>query len=197
MKNRLAELTNQPRFRLIRKRALLSIVLLWSVGCSKEDMNKLVDKVQTQVQEQTQNLTNEPVLKIAPSGTIKLNLNGEINCPAGNAALLVIGDDRPNVFQIKSYKTMDYEPFPSVLFQANTNATSIQSLVGQTVSGELNVALENGSVLWQSSPAKPVSITLQKIEETEIVGRISSGQVLSPDGKSASVSGEFRAVVMP
>ena len=197
MKNRLTETATRQHFRLIRNHTMFAFVACLAVGCSKEDMNKLVDKVQTQVQEQTQSLKNETINKIAPSGSIKLALNGEINCPAGNAALLVIGDGRPNVFQIKSYKTLDYEPFPSVLFQANTNASSVQSLVGQTLNGELNVALENGSVLWQSSPSKPVSITLQKIEETEIVGRIGSGQVMSPDGKSSSVSGEFRAVLMP
>ncbi len=180
--------------------ALVALTLFaLPAGCSKESMDKLVtqvqEKSQTVTQSVTQSVTQEVVAKVAPVGTIQLSLNGEVICPAANASLLIIGDGRPNVFQMKSYASLDREKFPSVLFQASTSANTFQALVGQSLRGELHVALDGGNSLWQSKEGEPVELVIKAIEETEIVGQIARSNIGNPENKDASVTGSFRAVM--
>lgn len=194
------EMDSLPRRCTRRRIALCALFMLVApTGCSKESMDKLVTKVQEQsqtvTQSVTQSVTQEVVAKIAPVGTILLSLNGEVTCPSANATLLIVGDGRPNVFQMKSYASLDREKFPSVLFQAPTTANTLQALVGQSLRGELHVALDGGNALWQSNDREPVELAIKAIEETEIVGQINRSTIKNPENKDASVTGSFRAVM--
>jgi hypothetical protein len=168
----------------------LSCALI-SLGCSKADVDKLVN----QVKEQAQGVQQEAAPKVVPVGSFQWSLNGDHASPMGNASLLIVGDGRPNVFQVRSYTTMDHETFPSVMFQATTKANTYQELVGSTLTGDLYVALDSRASFWKSDAESPVSVSIRSIEETELVGQFGPGNVKNPEGKSSTASGSFRAIM--
>jgi hypothetical protein len=159
-------------------------------GCSKDDLDKLV----TQVQDQTQAVTQE-VAKAVSSGSISMTLNGEIKVPTCTASLLIIGDGRPNVLQIRSYASMERESFPSILFQGTTAANSYQELAGKTVQGEFFVALDDASNIWQSDATNGATVTISNIEDKELVGQLGTIKMISPEGRTTTSSGSFRSVM--
>ena len=164
--------------------------LTLAVGCSKEDLNKMVDTVQSK----TSAVVQETVAKVMPMGSVQLSIDEGLDIPVCSARLLSLGMGRQSILQLKSYGDDDRDAVKSVLFQGKTSATSVQELVGQTVTGQLFAQSNKETGLWQSDSEGPTSIKILAIQDTELVGEILQSKMVRADGKSGYPSGSFRAV---
>ncbi len=175
---------------LLRFAVLFCLTLM--VGCSKEDLNKMVDKVQTK----TSSVVQETMAKVVPMGSVQLSLDDGIDIPICSARLLNMGASRSSILQIRSYGDEDRDAVKSILFQGNTSAASIQELVGQTVTGKLFAQTDKEAGLWQSDSEEPSSIKILALKDTELMGEILQSKMVRADGKSGYPSGAFRAVIV-
>ncbi len=153
-----------------------------------------MDKLVNQVQEQTQSVQQE-VEKVVATGSVQLSLNGDRNFSACNASLVTIGDGRPNIFQVRTYANPESESVPALFFQGTTTATSVEGLVGQSIMGELFVALDNGGNVWQSDSESSAGLSIQRIDGNEIFGQLAPTRMLNPEGKEVQTSGPIRAIL--
>lgn len=168
----------------------LPLLCLIAVGCNKDDVDKMVEQVQQQTQ-----AVQEEVAKVVPVGSVQLSLQGDVKAQSCTASLVIVGDGRPNVLQVRSYPSMQFESFPSIFFQGTTTAATYQDLIGQTIKGEMFVAIENVSNVWQSDPASGASVTIRAIEGSELVGQFGNTTMVNPEGKTTSTSGSFRCLM--
>ncbi len=175
---------------LLRFAVLFCLTLM--VGCSKEDLNKMVDKVQSK----TSSVVQETMAKVVPMGSVRLSLDDGIDIPICSARLLNMGASRSSILQIRSYGDEDRDAVKSILFQGNTSAASIQELVGQTVTGKLFAQTDKEAGLWQSDSEGPSSIKILALKDTELMGEILQSKMVRADGKSGYPSGAFRAVIV-
>jgi hypothetical protein len=161
-------------------------------GCGKEELAKITD----QVKEATVEKINIPVpqIKIQPIGEMQLATSTPVSLTNISLSVLVIGDGRPNVLQIQ-LSNPNPETVPAVFVRAMTTATSAAQLVGQTVPVKMFVQPAATGNIWSSPDDRPVSITFDRVEETEVVGRINAGVLVGTDGTETPVSGSFRAVI--
>jgi len=173
-------------------RFALIFCLTRMVGCSKEELNKMVENVQTK----TSSVVKETIAKVVPMGSVQLSLDEGIEVPICSARLLNLGGGRTSILQIRSYGDDDRDAVKSVLFQGKTSAASIQELVGQTVTGQLFAQSDKETGLWQSDSEGPSSIKILALQDTELVGEILQSKMVRVDGKSGYPSGSFRAVIV-
>ena len=174
-----------------RLRFHVSLSIAFTAGCSKEEMNKIVE----QVQSKTTSVVKETVAKIVPTGSIQLALEGGIDIPTCTVRLLAMGNGRANVLQIRSYRNETADQAQSFLFQGTTSANSIKELVGTTATGHLFAQSDRELGLWQSDSDSPSSIRFLSIQESELFGEINQSKMLRVDGKSAYPSGTIQAVI--
>ncbi len=171
--------------------SLLALAIPVLVGCSKEEMNKMVE----QVQSKTTAAVKETVAKIAPTGSVQIALDDGIDIPSCSVRLLSMGAGRANVVQIRSYRDESSDQPQSFLFQGTTAANSVKELVGATVTGQLFAQSNRELGLWQSDSESPASIKFLSIQETELFAEINQSQMLRVDGKSALPSGAIKAII--
>lgn len=185
---RTVDLSYRGRITLLPR--MLPLLVLIAVGCNKADVDKMVEQVQQQTQ-----VVQQEVAKVVPVGSVQLSLQGDVKAQSCTASLIVIGDGRPNVIQIRSYPSMQFEAFPSIFFQGTTNAGSYQELVGKTLSGEMFVAIDNAANVWQSDASTGASVTFSAVDGSELVGSFGTVSMVNPEGKTTSTSGGFRALM--
>ncbi len=176
-------------------------VLVWStmatitiagLGCGKEELAKITAQVQEATVEKLP--VEVPKIKIAPVGEMQLTASVPVSVSNLSVSVLVVGDGRPNVMQIQLSGT-NPQAVPAVFVRGETTATSAAQLVGQTMPVKMFVQPDATGVVWSSPDDRPVSITFDKLEDTEMVGRIQSSVLISTDGVESPVSGSFRAVI--
>jgi hypothetical protein len=162
------------------------------VGCGKEELAKITE----QVKEATVDKIDIPVpqIKLQPIGEMQLATSTPVSLTNISMSVLVIGDGRPNVLQIQ-LTNPNPQAVPAVFVRAETTATSVAQLIGQTVPVKMFVQPTAAGPIWSSPDDRPVSISFDKLEETEVVGRINAGVLLGTDGVETPVSGSFRAVI--
>ena len=171
--------------------SFLALAIPVLAGCSKEEMNKMVE----QVQAKTTSAVKETVAKIAPTGSVRIALDDGIDISSCSVRLLNMGVGRTNVIQIRSYREESSDQPQSFLFQGTTAANSVKELVGATVTGQLFAQSNRELGLWQSDSESPASIKFLSIKEGELFGEINQSQMLRVDGKSDFPSGTIKAVI--
>lgn len=174
---------------------LLGIISLGIVGgCGKEELANLTQ----QVKEATVEKIDIPMPQIKPNpvGELQLATSTPLNLTNISIEVLVVGDGRPNVMQMQT-SVPNAPTAPAFLFRAETNATTAAQLIGQTIPVTMFVQATETGPIWMSPDDRPVTITFDKLEETEVVGRINAGTLLGTDGQETPVSGAFRAVINP
>lgn len=162
------------------------LVLLLSAACSKEKLNELVDKTKEQVsagaakvKESVSSATDTAKEQLALSGSARVQLDSELTTSGCYAEFLTLGGGRPNVLQIRSYKTPDQESFPSLYFRATTTAAGGSELVGQTLSGELFLQKESGGSVWTSPGGGHVDVKILAVDQQKIDAEIVGGSLVS------------------
>ena len=164
-------------------------VLLGS-GCKQEQLEQFAK----QVQEQTIDKLPTP-MKIVSTGGFKLQVDKAIETSKGNVRLIVIGDGRPNVLQLRSYQNLADDDFPSVLVQANTTATDIAQLVGQTLNATVYVSASKYEPIWSCLDQSVASLMISGLQENLLKGDLRCDKLISSQGVSSPLSGSWEAVL--
>jgi hypothetical protein len=136
------------------------------------------------------------VEKVVSVGSIDLILNREVKLAPCSVYLLIVGDGRPNVLQIKSYTSFANAKTPSLLFQGTTSASTFEGLNGQNIAGEVYVAMDANNDIWQSTTIGSSIISVSSVTESELIGNWLPSPVMSPEGKTSIVNGSFQAVMV-
>ena len=159
-------------------------------GCTKEELNKVVENVKAK----TNSVVRETVAKVVPTGTVKITLDDGIEIPSCTVRILSAGPSR-NLLQIRTYSEEGREASQSIFFSGATATNTLKSLVGQTVMGQLFVQSNASTGIWQSDPKKPFAIKILSIKEGEMFGEFLQSPMIRADGKNAIPSGSFQAVM--
>jgi len=164
--------------------------ILLGSGCKREQLEQLAK----QVQEQTIDKLPTP-MKIVSTGAFKLQVDKPIETHKGNVRLIVTGDGRPNVLQLRSYQNLADDDFPSVLVQANTTATDISQLAGQTLNATVYVSASKFEPIWSCLDQSVASLTIGGLQENLLKGDLRCNKLISSQGASSPLSGSWEAVL--
>jgi hypothetical protein len=175
--------------------ALMLAVMLG--GCSKEDLNKLTEQVKTATTDTVEQVQKQVAPVLPKTGQFQVTADGPVNSPTGHAALIVLGEGRPAVLQLRSYANVNDETFPAIFFQGTTGVGTVADLVGKTVTGKVFLQNAVGGPVWASEDGAPVTVSVQAVEGSELVGIFSNGMVQDATGRSLTLTGSFRAVIAP
>ena len=106
-------------------RALLLAAVLLAIGCNKDQIedavNAGVDQTTQVVEQAVETVKQETNM----AGSMELATNPPVQAKACYAQLIVVGDGRPNVLRLASYKSTDLERFPAMKIDAQVKATSL------------------------------------------------------------------------
>ena len=185
----------------------LLVLLFGSVGCSKADVDALVDKTKQAVSENTsqaaesakqslQQVTDKAKEQLQLAGKISLTCGQPVETSACYARLIPLGGGRPNVLQLQSYQRADQESFPAVYLHAQTTATALEQLVGQTIPATAYVQSSNDGVIWYCDDQTTIDLKINSYQDGMLVGEISAGKLINTgDGKATALTGIFEGVV--
>jgi len=168
---------------------LCTLAIIWSSGCKQEQLEQLAK----QVQEQTLDKIAAP-MKVLSTGSFKLQVTSPIETRAASARLIIIGDGRPNVLQLRSYQDMAAEDYPMVLVQAPTSATDVSQLSGQTLSATVYITMSKHEPIWSCMDQSVASLTISSIQDNVIKGDIRCEKLISTEEVSSPLSGSIEAV---
>ncbi len=181
-----------PKIPLPRMVAL-AIAALVASGCSREELNQLATRAKEKAATSFDQL--EMSVPILPkTGEISLTLDAPTLARNANATLVLLEPNRPSVLQIRSYANPTQETYPAIFFQGSVAADSMSGLVGKTILGKLFVQPTADGTIWFSDDSSPISLTIQSLEDTELVGSFGPGSLTDAAGTTSPLSGTVRAV---
>jgi hypothetical protein len=99
------------------------------------------------------------------------------------------------VLQLRSYRSVDQESFPSVLLHAQVSAASAQELVGQVVSARLFVQREQNGPIWYSVDGSPVEVKIASVAEQMLTAELVAGTLHNTTSGQTGVTGTFQGVM--
>ncbi len=171
----------------------LAIVLIFTVsGCKQEQLEQFAKQVQEQTIDKLPELPTP--MKIVSVGAFKLQVDKAIETSKANARLIIVGDGRPNVLQLRSYQDIAADDFPSVLVQVNTTVTDISQLVGQTLNATVYLSASRYEPIWSCLDQSVASITIQSVQENILKGDLRCDKLISSQNVSSPLSGTVEAV---
>lgn len=160
----------------------------------------MASTVNDKVKEQAKNLTETAAKVIPPTGRAEIKVSPPVESKAAYARLYVIGDGRPGVVQFTSYDP-DKGPntYPALLIRANTTATSLESLGGQTLNAQVFFQPQNGAAILSTGESGVVPITIAPIDpgKKTLEATMAAGSLIDPTGNSTAVDGITIEGLMP
>jgi hypothetical protein len=171
----------------------LLLVCVFAVsGCKQEQLEQFAKQVQEQTIDKLPELPTP--MKIVSVGAFKLQVDKAIETSKANARIIIVGDGRPNVLQLRSYQDIAAEEFPSVLVQVNTTATDISQLVGQTLNATVYLSASRYEPIWSCQDQSIASLTIQSVQENVLKGDLRCDKLISSQNASSPLSGTVEAV---
>jgi hypothetical protein len=170
-------------------------LLCCALGCNKDQVDKAASGLQqvTQtVQQGVENIKQEANL----TGSMELSTTPAIAAKACYARLIVIGEGRPNVLQLVSYKDASLERFPSLLVQAQVQEGSLAELAGKTVQAEIFAQSEENGPVFHCPDGTLASVNISAADAKSLTGQCTGAMLVSSEtNQPTSVNGKFVAVV--
>jgi len=173
---------------------LIGCVLVAGSGCSQEKLKEMANSVNETVREQADNLNKVAVdAEIIPvSGRAEIMLTPPVEMKAAYARLYVTGDGRPGVLQFTSYDP-DKGPntFPALLIRANTTATSIAGLGGQSLNAQVFFQTQSGGAILSTGETGLVPVTIAPADPSKktLDATIAAGSLIDSAGKPTAIGG--------
>ena len=186
------------RFRL----SIVALLVPLIVACSKEKLGELADKAKQavaegadKVKEQAGVVTDTAKEQLALAGSCEVALDTPITTTACYFTFLPQGSGRPNVLQVRSYRDIGQESFPSIMLQSQVKAGGPSELVGQTVSAQLFVQTAQDAPVWFCTKGTHVDLKVVSVDDKLLNAEIVSGSVRnSQTGRDQSVTGKFTGI---
>jgi hypothetical protein len=185
-----------------RSRTIFALYLfgwLIVVGCSKEDLDKMVADAKNKAgslkdsASQAIEKTKQSVQSVADTdGTGAIQLEGEIKFGQSFIRLIPADGNRPAIVQIKSSRESS-DSFPAYFIQSEVNVGSLDELSGKTVSCNVFAQKSKTDPVWSNQGTNPILVSIQK-EGTAFKASFQGVVVNSLTGSQANVSGRFEPV---
>jgi hypothetical protein len=189
---------------------MLVLLLFANLGCGNKQLEDLAAKAQKgidQAKQQASDVSKE-VQKTAQSlpsavaavtaGEITLTLDAPLNSATCSARFTPPANGRRGVLQIGTSVSGGPQSYPAVYLHAPTDATTLQSLVGQTVLGKLFVAKSEAQGHYQSAAEKPVSLQIVKLENNVLTCQLQAAELTCLDQpQTVPVAGTLIGAVRP
>jgi hypothetical protein len=156
----------------------LALVFFFA-GCQSEQLDSLTKSVR----EATIDQIAPP--KAAATGSIKLTVTSPMKTDTANVRLIVVGDGRPNVVQIRSYTDLNAEAYPSILIQATTTASDLNALAGQTLSATVYAAETKYLPIWSCMDRTTANLVISSVDKELLKATIQCGEVFSTDNRTS------------
>lgn len=178
-------------------------------GCSKDELNELVEKGKSQVEQASQSVAEttknvsdqvgqageQTKQQLGQAGDMQLQLDAPLKTSGCYVRYLPPLGGRPGVLQLRSYAQAEGETFPSVLIRCTTSAENAAALRDQNLTGAMFVQGTQGGPVWQSEAATPVQLKVTQVDDKTFVAEITGGAMRSfPDGKAGMVNGRVTGV---
>jgi hypothetical protein len=185
-----------PRSRCANRSIELFSFVLWMLslligsGCKQEQLDQIVKQVQEQTIDQL-----PPPMKVVSTGAFKLQVDKPIESNKANVRLIVIGDGRPNVLQIRSYQDIAADEFPSILAQANTTATDVSLLVGKTLDATVYISASKFEPIWSCLDQSTAKLTINSFQENVLQGELRCDKLISSQDIASPLSGTWEAIL--
>jgi hypothetical protein len=175
----------------------LSLFFIASIsGCKQEQLEQFAKQVQEQTIDKLPSSMDLPTpMKIISAGAFKLQVDKPIETTKANVRLIVIGDGRPNVLQLRSYQDLAADEFPAVLVQANTTATEISQLVGQTINATIYLSASKYEPIWSCLDQSMASLTVTSFQENTLKAELRCDKLISSQESTSPMSGSVEAVL--
>jgi hypothetical protein len=133
--------------------------------------------------------------QLALAGSCEVALDAPVAATACYFNFLPQGSGRPNVLQLRSYRDIGQESFPSIMLQSQVKASGLSELVGQTVSAQLFVQKAQDAPVWFCPPGAHVDLKIVSVDDKQLNAEIVGGSVRnSQSGGDQSVTGKFTGV---
>ncbi len=188
------------------RHAVIVMMAIIAIGCSKEDLTGALDKAKNAVSENATKAKDAVQAKMGATTEQvqqQLNLAGNIELTAGDivktdacyVSLLPQGAGRPTVLQLRSYRDAERESFPSVFLQAHVTANSMAELVGEPLAARLFVQrVAQGPILF-SDISTPIELKIISVEDRLISAELSGTKLRDTStGAEMPVTGKLTGV---
>lgn len=182
------------------------LLLIASSGCGSKELEDLaaqakqgVEQAKQKVSEAQKSAQSLPgAVAALTKGDIKLVLDTPVNASTCAARFTPPKDGRAGLFQIGTSVSTGPKSYPAVYLHAPTEATDLQSLVGQTVQGQLFIAKAEKTGHFQSPDEKPVSVQIVKVENNVVTCQIQGAELAGIDQtQTVPVSGQMTGAIVP
>lgn len=188
----------------------LVLLLFGSAGCGNKQLEDLAAKAQQGIDQAKQKASDvsQEVKKSAQNlpgavaavtaGEIKLTLDAPLSSATCSARFTPPANGRRGLLQIGTSVAGGPQSYPAVYLHAPTDATTLQSLVGQTVQGELFVAKSETQGHYQSADGKPAQLQIVKLENNVVTCQLQAAELTSLDQpQTVPVAGTLIGAVRP
>lgn len=200
---------------LTHRAALASVILATiTIGCSKDELDKLAAKAKNAVAEggaKAKEAVSENVEaakkgisgaaaevqeQAGVAGRITLDAGGEVKTGACYASFITQASGRDAVLQLRSYRDAENESFPSVFLQAQVRAGSAAELTNTSIEARLFVQVEQNGRLLSSEAGKPVELKVVSVEGKVLKAELAAASLVDPTtGESVTTTGQFEGVL--
>lgn len=188
----------------------LVLLLFGNAGCGNKQLEDLAAKAQKgidQAKQQASDVSQEVkksaqnlpgAVAAVTAGDIKLTLDAPLSSATCSARFTPPTNGRRGVLQIGTSVTGGPQSYPAVYFHVLTDATTLESLVGQTVQGELFVAKAESQGHYQSTTDKPVNVQIVKLENNVLTCQLQAAELNCLDQpQTVPVAGTLIGAVRP
>jgi Sec-independent protein translocase protein TatA len=189
---------------------MLVVLLFGNAGCGNKQLEDLAAKakqgidqakqqasdVSQEVKKSAQNLPG--AVAAVTAGEVKLTLDAPLSSATCSARFTPPINGRRGVLHIGTSVVGGPQSYPAVYLHAPTDSTTLESLVGQTVQGELFVAKSESQGHYQSSADKPVTVQIVKLENNVVTCQLQAAELSCLDQpQTVPVAGTLIGAVRP
>lgn len=189
---------------------MLVMLFMGNASCGNKQLEDLAAKakqgidqakqqasdVSQEVKKSAQNLPG--AVAAVTAGEIKLTLDVPLSSATCSARFTQPANGRRGVLQIGTSVTGGPQSYPAVYLHVLTDATTLESLVGQTVQGELFVAKSESQGHYQSAADKPVNVQIVKLENNVVTCQLQAAELNCLDQpQTVPVAGTLVGAVRP
>ncbi len=160
-------------------------LLIFLVACSKEKMESMVNTVKDQAKSISESAV---IAEVVPAtGKAVVQLSSPVEMKASYARLYNIGDGRPGVVQFTSYEPeKGPNAYPALLIRANTTATSLEALAGQTLMGRVYFQQSSGTPVLATPDSALVDLSIAPLDPKKKAIDTTIGIITLYDAKGQS-----------
>ncbi|TWT92727.1 hypothetical protein [Stieleria varia] len=171
--------------------AVCCLLLLYSSGCSKDDLKEIGQGIVDEGKKLATSATEAVEAQLPATGSIELTTTPALTWETANIELISIGDGRPSMLQIASYDTTKDPSGQSILIHAPTTATSLSTLVDQPLPCSVFLRAQASGPVACTTPGQPILVTLGAInaDDNTVSVQIDRGSLMGSDGKTIAIGG--------